>query len=101
MELEKAIEKIDKESKKYKLAGALRDWADMVVEMATEREDIRNGIENHCISELIALVLKKSFETKVEVDEKIVKEAKLKPPIYLGVPSRAQIKKWIVEVYTK
>ena len=105
MKLEEAIEKIDQETKKLGLKGALSEWADMVVEAATEDEAIRDGIEKHTLSELLGLTIKKSFETKTQVHDDIVKAAGLKPdknrPIYIGIPTRAQVKKWIREVYTK
>ena len=41
-----------------------------------------------------------SFETKAQLDDRIVRAAGLKPPIYLGIPGKAQIRK-IAEKYYK
>ena len=103
MKLEDAIKKIDDETKKYDLKNAQKDCADMVIEMATENEVIRDAIEKHSIDELLGAVLKKSFEIKTRVHDDIVKAAGLKPdknqPVYDGSLSKAQIKKTIREVY--
>lgn len=101
MEIEKAIEKIDKEVKKFEIKGVLSDWADLVIDLATSDPEIRDGIERHSIDELMGTILKSSFKTKEKIDDRIVKAAGLRPPVYIGVPSKAQVKKWIKEVYTK
>ena len=105
MELQDAIKKIDDETKKYNLQNAQKDIADMVIDMATENEGIREGIEKHTLAEVLGEVIKKGFEIKAKVHDDILKAAGLKPdknkPVYDGSPSRAQIKKIIREVYTK
>ena len=72
--------------------------------MAATDDTIRDGIEKHSIAEIIGKALKEGFDNKIQIHEDIVKAAGLKPdksrPIYIGVPTRAKIKKIIREVYT-
>lgn len=103
MVLEDAIKKLDTESEKYKLGGILEEWKDQIIEMAASDEAIRDGIEKHTIAEVLGKALKEGFDGKIVVHEDIIKAAGLKPdksrPIYIGVPTRARIKKIIREVY--
>ena len=52
------------------------------------------------LEKCMAQILKVSFETKAQLDDRIVRAAGLKPPIYLGIPGKAQIRK-IAEKYYK
>ncbi len=104
MVLEDAIKKLDTESEKYKLGGILEEWKDQIVDMASTDDAIRDGIESHSIAEVIGKALKYGFDNKIQIHDDIVKAAGMKPdksrPIYIGVPTRAKIKKIIKEVYT-
>ena len=52
------------------------------------------------INHFYSLLIEVSFETKTQLDDRIVRAAGLKPPIYLGIPGKAQIRK-IAEKYYK
>ena len=104
MVLEDVVKKIDKEGEKYKIGGILEEWKDLIVEMATENEAVRDGVEKHSLDEVLGKALKEGFDNKIQIHDDIVKAAGMKPdkgrPIYIGVPARAKIKKIIKEVYT-
>ena len=43
--------------------------------------------------------MKKSFAMKSRLDDRIVKAAGLRPPVYLGIPGKAQIRKIVRRYY--
>ena len=63
----------------------------------TEKNGWKKG---KSLEKCMAQILKVSFETKTQLDDRIVRAAGLKPPIYLGIPGKAQIRK-IAEKYYK
>lgn len=98
-ELEVAIDKLDKEAKKLKVTGMLQDWTDMIAEMAAEDIGIRQGIAANNLADVLGAVLKESFNKKEQVDKSIVKAAGLEDPIYIGIPSRREVKEIIRKAY--
>ena len=95
------IGKIKVESMELDIKGLLDSWKDCILQIASEDEEFCKAVRKKgkrlekCMGEL----LKNGFQTKVKLDDRIVKAAELNPPIYLGVPSLAEAKEIIKEYY--
>ena len=96
-----AMGKIKAEMADLKLKGVLSDWAGVIFQLMTDDPelavDVRKKGKDLC--GLMAKLLKSGFDSKDKLDDRIVKAAGLKPPIYLGIPSTAEVKKAIKEYY--
>lgn len=83
------------------IKGVLADWMGTLETMAATSEELAekitfSGLE---IKDLLGKILKQAFESKVQVDDRIVKAAGLRTPLYLGIPGNKEIKKLIEEFY--
>lgn len=105
-----ALGKLKVESKDLEIGGILGDWQERIMELCQEDTALCAAVRHKgktlagCMAELI----KYSFENKVQVSDKIVKVTKvmhngeLEPcrgPLYLGVPSNAEVKRIVKEYY--
>lgn len=102
---------IETQAKGIKCEGIIKDWVQSITQIAQNDTEIANNIiENddcdlvHCLAQLIRY----SFKNKCQVDDKIVsvtmithngKEEKLRGPLYIGIPSRAELQKIVREYY--
>lgn len=96
-----AIGKLDAEAQDLKIDGALKDWKDFLVELCTEDESMSLAVrrKGKTLTEVFARILKEGFDTKARLDDRIVKAAGLKPPVYMGIPGKAAVRKIIREYY--
>lgn len=105
-----ALGKLKVESKDLEIGGIPGDWQERIMEQCQEDAALCAAVRRKgktlagCMAELI----KYSFENKVQVSDKIVKvtkvmhNGKLEPcrgPLYLGVPSNAEVKRIVREYY--
>ena len=90
-----AIGKLEMESKDLGLKN-------FMIQMCEEDDQMAQAVrkKGKSLEKCMAQILKVSFETKAQLDDRIVRAAGLKPPIYLGIPGKAQIRK-IAEKYYK
>lgn len=97
-----AIGKLEMESKDLGLKNMMEDWKNFLIQMCEEDDQMAQAIrkKGKSLEKCMAQILKASFETKAQLDDRIVRAAGLKPPIYLGIPGKAQIRK-IAEKYYK
>lgn len=97
-----AIGKLEMESKDLGLKNMMEDWKNFLIQMCEEDDQMAQAVrkKGKGLEKCMAQILKVSFETKAQLDDRIVRAAGLKPPIYLGIPGKAQIRK-IAEKYYK
>ena len=102
---------IETQGKSLACKGVVKDWVQTITQMAQNDTALANDIIEHddkdlthCLAEIISF----SFENKAQVDSKIVdvtmithngKKEKLRGPLYLGVPSRAELQKIVHKYY--
>ena len=102
---------IETQGKSLECKGVVKDWVQTITQMAQNDTALANDIIEHddkdlthCLAEIISF----SFENKTQVDSKIVdvtmithngKKEKLRGPLYLGVPSRAELQKIVHKYY--
>lgn len=101
-----SIGKLGLETKELKLGGLLLDWKDTVVQYCMEDPQFCIAVrrKGKQLEGCIGALLKYSFQSKVQVDERICKAAGLrdgsrKDPVYMGIPSKAEAKKIIRNYY--
>lgn len=105
-----AMGKLKVESVDLELKGIVNDWKDQIFDLCTEDQEICVAVRKKgkqlkdCMARLIAF----SFENKVQISDKIVKATKVKHngktepfrgPLYLGIPSRTQVKQIVKDYY--
>ena len=105
-----AMGKLTVEEKDLKLEGIVKDWKDSIVEQCTNDEQLAMAVRRkgkylkNCIAELLRF----AFENKVQISDKIVdvtqvmhngKLEKMRKPLYLGIPSRADVKRIVRKYY--
>ena len=97
-----AIGKLEMESKDLGLKNMMEDWKNFLIQICEEDDQMAIAIrkKGKRLEKCMAQILKVSFEAKAQLDDRIVRAAGLKPPIYLGMPGKAQIRK-IAEKYYK
>ena len=95
-----AIGKLELEMKELGLKDMMEDWARMITERCMENIEIAIAVrkKGKRLSECMGAILKAAFEKKTEVSKEIVKAAKLNPPLYIGIPGKAEVRK-IIESY--
>lgn len=95
-----AIGKLDIEAKELELKGIMADWKNMIAEQCMENQDLALGVrrKGKRLEECMGNILKASFEKKEEVHKKIVGAAGLNPPLHIGIPGKAEVRK-IIESY--
>lgn len=98
-----AVGKLKHEGAVLGLRGLVKDWAECVEQMCTDDEELCKAVlkSDRKLVECMGRALKYAFENKAKLNDDIVKAAKLDPPIYLGVPGKAELKKLITDYYMK
>lgn len=96
-----AVGKINVETKDLKAAGLVKDWSDFVIQLCMEDKEFCKAVRSKKkkLQDCLGKILKYAFDKKDKLDDRIVKAAKLNPPIYLGVPGKAEATKLIKEYY--
>lgn len=96
-----ALGTIEYAKKELKTKGVLADWMGILESMASDSEDLAEKITFSSleIKDLLGKILKEAFNSKVQVDDRIVKAAGLRTPLYLGIPGNKDIKKLIGDFY--
>ena len=96
-----AIGKITAESRDLKAKGVVSDWVNVIIQMIDEDEKMAAAVRSKgkSLCGILGKLLKYSFEAKEKLDDRIVKAAKLNPPIYLGIPSSKEIKSMAKDYY--
>lgn len=96
-----AIGKLELEAKDLKLEGALKDWTDSIKQSCMENEEMALAVrrKGKSLKDCMALVLKTAFNAKTQLDDRITKAAGLRPPLYISIPGKAQIKEIVREYY--
>lgn len=107
-----AVGKLNLEEKDLEIEGILKDWTDCIRDMCVDVDGMAAAVrkKKKKLAECMAALIRFSFENKVQVSDKIVdvtkvtnngKEEKMRRPLYLGVPNRADAKKIIRDYYMK
>ena len=101
-----AVGKLAVENKELNLEGLFVDWKEQISQMCMGDEKLCLAVrkKGKRLEECLGRILKVSFETKKQVDERICKAAGLrntgrKDPVYLGIPNRSEVKKIIRGYY--
>ena len=95
-----AIGKLELEAKDLKLEGALKDWTDSIKQSCMEKEmALAVRKKGKSLKGCMAMILKKAFGEKTQLDDRITKAAGLRPPLYISIPGKAQIKEIVREYY--
>lgn len=107
-----AVGKLNLEEKDLEIGGILKDWTDCIRDMCINEAGMAAAVrkKGKKLAECMAALIRYSFESMVQVSNKIVditkvthngKEEKMRKPLYLGVPNRAEAKKIIQDYYMK
>lgn len=102
--------KLKVESTDLELKGIVNDWKDQILDLCTDDKEICVAVrkKGKQLKECMARLITFSFENKVQISDKIVKATKVKHngkteqfrgPLYLGIPSRSQVKQIVREYY--
>lgn len=105
-----AVGKLEVEKEELKIKGVLEDWHGAVSDACASDTAIAEAVrkKNKSLKEFMSKLLAKAFNDKVQVDDRIVsiteiehngKTEKMRGPVYLGIPSRADVKKLVKEYY--
>lgn len=105
-----AVGKLELEEKDLEAGGILKDWAGLAREMCVDVNGMAAAVrkKGKSLAGCMAALVRFSFENKVQVSDKIVditkvthngKEEKMRKPLYMGVPSRAEAKRIIQDYY--
>ena len=96
-----AIGKLELEAKDLKLEGALKDWTDSIKQSCMENEEMALAVrrKGKSLKDCMAMILEKAFGEKTQLDDRITKAAGLRPPLYISIPGKAQIKEIVREHY--
>ena len=99
-----AVGKLKHEAAVLGLQGVVKDWEESIEQMCTDDEELCAGVmKSDCkLVECMGKVLRYAFDNKVRVSDEVVKATKkLNPPVYLGFPGKAELKKLVIEYYMK
>lgn len=105
-----AAGKLKIEAEDLKLEGILSDWQAAVTELCLEDEQLQRAVrrKDRHLKECLASILRFAFENKVRVSEQVVKATKvthngkeepMRGPVYMGIPTRVQLKQLIRKYY--
>ena len=90
-----ALGKLDIEAKELKLDGIADDWKGHIAQLCIENEELALAVRKkgknlkNCMGEL----LKFAFHEKRRLNDEIVRAAGLTPPIYMGIPGKADVER--------
>lgn len=107
-----ALGKLSVEEKDLDIKGIMSDWTGYIKEMCVAEEGMATAVrkKGKKLSECMARLIRHAFENKVQVSDKIVditkvtvygREEKMRKPLYLGIPNRAEVRKIAKEYYMK
>lgn len=93
--------KLELEVKYLKAEGILEGWSGSVIQCCLEDETLCRAVrkKGKSLKGCLGQILKHAFRIKKKVHDDIVKAAGLTPPVYLGIPGRAELEKLIKEYY--
>lgn len=96
-----AMGKLSVEAEDLKLGGILSDWKDYIGQLCMEDEELCHAVrrKGRSLCKCIGCIMKNAFETKQRIDDRIVKEAGLRAPMYIGIPGRAEVRKIVRNYY--
>lgn len=105
-----AVGKLTVEAEALAPSGVLEDWKSYVLELCRRDERMRAAVrrKGKSLRDCMAALLRFSFETKIQINDEIVKAVKiqrngrteqLRGPIYIGIPSQAQAREIIRKYY--
>lgn len=105
-----AAGKLDMEHKEYEIKGILDEWETHVRELCIEDKEICLAVrrKGKSLAGCMAVLLRFSFENKVQVSNKILditkvthngKEEAMHKPLYLGIPTKFEARKLIQQYY--
>lgn len=96
-----AMGKLTVEAKELKLEGFMSDIKESIFKWCEEDNTLCLAVrkKGKCLAECLGKILKVAFESKIQLSDKVVKAAGLRPPIYLGIPSKADMKKIVIKYY--
>ena len=99
--LQAAMGKLSVEEKDLQLEGLTEAWKTYVLQLCTEDEAVCKAVrkKGKSLEKCFGKLLKLSFGIKKKLDDRIVKAAGLKPPIYTGIPTEQETKQLIKEYY--
>lgn len=95
-----AAGKLNLETKELGMKDILLDWKDSIVEQCIENRELAIAVrkKGKRLEQCMGNILKAAFGKKEQVNEAIVKAAGLNPPLYIGMPGKAEVRK-IIESY--
>lgn len=107
-----ALGKLSVEEEDLDIKGILSDWAGYIKEMCIAEEGMATAVrkKGKKLSECMAKLIQYAFENKVQVSDKIVditevkvsgRKVKMRKPLYLGIPNRAEVRKIAKEYYMR
>lgn len=105
-----ALGKLDLEEKDLEIKGVLKDWTDCIRDMCVDVDGMAAAVrkKGKTLAGCMALLIRFSFENMVQVSDKIVditkvthngKEEKMRKPLYLGIPSRTDVRQIVHDYY--
>ncbi len=105
-----AIGKLNVEYKEYEIAGILDDWETHIRNLCIEDKEMCLAVrrKGKSLAGCMAVLLRFSFENKVQVSNKILdvtkvthngKEEAMHKPLYLGIPTKFEARKLIQQYY--
>ena len=105
-----AMGKIKAEKEELELHGVLEDWYEAVADECMSNLAMAAAVreKGKSLAVFMSRLLAKAFQGKVRVSDKIVsittiehdgKQEQMRGPVYLGIPSRAEVKKMMREYY--
>ena len=99
-----AVGKLKHEAAVLDLQGIVKDWEESIEQMCTDDEELCKAVlkSDRKLVECMGKVLRYAFDNKVRVSDEVVKATKkLNPPVYLGYPGKATLKKLVSDYYMK
>lgn len=96
-----AVGKLNLEAKELKAEGVVADWKDFIIQSCAESFDLCKAVrkKGKSMDKCLGEILKHAFNSKKKLDDRIVKAAGLKPPLYMGFPSKVEVKDIIMKYY--
>lgn len=105
-----AVGKLDLEEKDLEIKGILKDWTDCIRDMCVDVDGMAAAVrkKGKPLAGCIAALIRFSFENMVQISDKIVditkvthnsKEEKMRKPLYLGIPSRTDVRQIVHDYY--
>lgn len=97
-----ALGKLNIESNDLKIKGLMKDWVKYIRDMAMKEIDVTLNVRraDKSLKGCFAFLLKYSLANQTEVDEEILKAAKIRAKVTFGVPGQAKTKALIRKYYS-